>query len=170
MVSSTPPIGSQSNSQSADNVGGTRAVKIASPDIVLVDQETLPVELLSKMIFEEIGGQQLLAVSRHDIVNGQQVIYRPIANIPQIAIAYNSGNIIPIQDPNKEIFAKFAIDFAKKIPSFREVINNGIVSFDANNENIEILVQNMAPGEEIEVQILSSGQTFDDTIYEEVIP
>lgn len=167
MVSSTPPIGSYSTSQSSNSVGGMQAVKIADPDIVLIDQQTLPVELLAKMIFEEIGGQQLLAISRHDIVNGQQVIYSPIANIPQIAIAYNSGNIIPIQDPNKEIFAKFLIDFAKRIPSFREVISNGIVSFDSNNTNIEILVQNMLPNEEVEVQILSSGEVFNDTIYEE---
>lgn len=167
MVNATPPIGTSVRSQSANNVGGAQAVKIADPDIVLIDQNALPVELLAKMIFEEIGGQQLLAISRHDIVNGQQVIYSPIANIPQIAIAYNSGNIIPLQDPNKEIFAKFLIDFAKRIPSFREVISNGIVSFDASNTNIEILVQNMAPGEEVEVQILSSGEVFDDTIYEE---
>jgi hypothetical protein len=167
MVSATPPIGSSSSSQSANSVGNTNAIKVASPDIVLIDQDQLPVELLSKMIFEEIGGQQLLAVSRHDIVNGQQVVYRPISNIQQIAIAYNPGNIIPIQDPNKDIFGKFFIDLAKRIPSFREVITGGIVSFDQNNDNIEILVQNMAAGEEVEVQILSSAEVFDDTIYQE---
>ena len=169
MVNSTPPINTSSSNRSADSVGSSRAVKVASPDIVLIDQETLPVELLSKMIFEEIGGQQLLAVSRHDIVNGQQVVYRPISNIAQIAISYNPGNIISVQDPNKDIFGKFFIDLAKRIPAFREVIKKGIVFFDMNNENIEILVQNTAVGEEVEVQVLSSAEIFNDTIYEESI-
>ena len=169
MVNSTPPINTSSSNRSADSVGSSRAVKVASPDIVIIDQETLPVELLSKMIFEEIGGQQLLAVSRHDIVNGQQVVYRPISNIAQIAISYNPGNIISVQDPNKDIFGKFFIDLAKRIPAFREVIKKGIVFFDMNNENIEILVQNTAVGEEVEVQVLSSAEIFNDTIYEESI-
>jgi len=169
MVNAIPPIGTQLSAQSSDNVGRTRAIKIADPDIVLIDQDQLPVELLAKMIFEDIGGQQLLAISRHDIVNGQQVSYRPISNIPQIAIAYNPGNIISIQDPNKDIFGKFFIDLAKRIPSFRQVLKGGIVSFDQNKENIEILVQNAATGEEVEVQVLSSGSVFNDTIYEESV-
>jgi|694.fasta_scaffold127992_2 hypothetical protein len=169
MVNSIPPIGTQLSAQSSDDVGSAKAIKIANPDIVLVDQEQLPVELLSKMIFEEISGQQLLSVSRHDIVNGQQVIYRPISNVQQIAIAYNPGNIISVQDPNKDIFGKFFIELSKRIPSFREVISGGIVSFDSANENVEILVQNMAPGEEVEVQVLAAGAVFDDTIYVESV-
>lgn len=165
MVNATPPIGSSTPSQSPDSVGKSNAIKIASPDIVLIDQDQLPIERLAKMIFEDIGGQQLLAVSRHDIVNGQQVVYRPISNIQQVAISYNPGNIIPIQDPNKDIFAKFFIDLAKRIPAFREIIPNGIVFLDANKDNIEILVQDMAPGEDVEVQVLSSGEVFNDTIY-----
>jgi len=167
MVSAKPPIKSSGTSQNPNVVGGNNAIKTASPDIVLIDQETLPSSVLARLIFEGIGGQELLSLSRNDIVNGQTVIYQPISNLPQVAISYNSSNIIAVPNPNMEIFGSFFIDFSKKLPSFRELLPGGLVSFDKNRENIEIYAENIRPGEEVQFQVMSSGEVLNGTIYSE---
>ena len=53
-------------------------VLIAKKDIILFNEDAVPVELMTDLIFENIGGQELINISRHDTVNGQTVIYQPI--------------------------------------------------------------------------------------------
>ena len=49
-------------------------VKPATPDIILFDNESVPIEVMTDLIFENIGGQELINIVRSDIVNGQNVI------------------------------------------------------------------------------------------------
>jgi hypothetical protein len=56
-------------------------VKTATPDIVLFDDSALPIEVMTDLIFENIGGQELISITRSDIVNGQKISYQPIKNL-----------------------------------------------------------------------------------------
>ena len=44
------------------------AVKIATPDLIIRDSETMSIEIMTDLIFEDIGGQELATISRHDLV------------------------------------------------------------------------------------------------------
>jgi hypothetical protein len=65
-------------------------VKTATPDIVLFDDSALPIEVMTDLIFENIGGQELISITRSDIVNGQKISYQPIKNLSSIQQQYNS--------------------------------------------------------------------------------
>ena len=60
-------------------------IKVASPDIILISNESLPIELLTDLIFENIGGREILNIARSDTINGQDILYQPISLYSKLA-------------------------------------------------------------------------------------
>ena len=63
------------------NAFAVNPVLTAPIDTILLNDETTPIEVLADLIFENIGGQELINIARNDTVNGQKVIYQPIKNL-----------------------------------------------------------------------------------------
>lgn len=142
-------------------------VKIATPDIIVFDEESVPVEVMTDLIFENIGGQELISIARNDIVNGQPVIYSPIKNLSNVFFQYNPQNILALQATSASYFKKFPIKFGSKIPNIGTGPNGEIVYIDPETGNIIINVINMEEDEQVEVQMVNRIDIFNDTIYEE---
>lgn len=163
MVSSTPNV-----PEAAKISPATAAIKIARPDIILVNNDSLPIELMSDLIFEDIGGQEIINIIRNDMVNGQNVIYRPIKNLSDINSQYNSNNIITLENTADSYFKNFPIKLETHVP----LVGTGpapdypTVYIDPANGNLVINVVNMANDEQVEVQIVTRGSLLNDTIYE----
>lgn len=103
---------------SAPNTSDKRPeVKPATPDLLNFD-ETLPIELLSDLLFENIGGIEILTVSRRDLVNGQRPNYSLIANSATLAATYAPNNFIQIPKNANDLFENFPIRFAVHVPDF----------------------------------------------------
>jgi hypothetical protein len=139
-------------------------VKVATKDIVLGDDAT-PVEIMSDLLFEDIGGQEIINILRNDLVNGQNVIYTPIKNINKIYAQSNPKNIVAIQNTSESIFKNYPIDLMSKIPNVGNGTNGETVYIEQDSENLVIEFVNMEQDEYVDIQILSSGQLLDDTIY-----
>jgi len=77
-VSATPDI---PDIQSTTSSSARSGIKIATPDIVQFDESAIPVDAMTNLLFENIGGQEILGVARNDIVNGQDVSYNLISNL-----------------------------------------------------------------------------------------
>lgn len=142
-------------------------VRVATPDLILFNDEAVPADVMANLIFEKIGGQELITVSRNDMVNGQNVVYQPVKNISQIALRYNSQSLIQLQNPSNVFFDNFPINFAKCIPTVGTGPNGEIVYVEAGTNNVIINTINLAADEQIEVQIFAAGSVLDDTIYTE---
>jgi hypothetical protein len=140
----------------------TTAVKVATPDIILVDQESLPVDLMTNLIFEDIGGQELLSLSRHDLITGSGLEYQPITNLNDIAIQYNSQNIIPMPDSSSSYLANFPISLDSYIIEQFSNIDSSHIKINSSRE-LEILLENLKFGEQIEVEVLSSISIYNST-------
>lgn len=138
-----------------------KPVKTATPDIVIFDDESVPVEVMADLIFENIGGQELINVARNDIVNGQQVIYQPIKNLSILQQQFNPNNIVSLQQTSDKYFAGFSIKLEDKIPQVGTGPNDDHVYIDNNTGDLIIETTNTAEDEQIEVEITSGG-----TIYE----
>lgn len=151
MVNSTPNVPSTTSSVKPTGI------KAARPDIVTVEQP-IEVELLETIVFERLGGQELINITRHDLINGQQIDYRPLRQISRLA---DPSSWFSLQGTSDTTFSNFIIKLEEKIPYTIEspvsLVNNEIV----------VSVVNLAPDEQVEVQILSYGDILDDTIYEE---
>ena len=147
----TPPIA----------VALTASVKTAPIDTVLFDDESVPIEIITDLLFENIGAHELINISRNDIVNGQTVSYNLIKNLSSIQQQYNPNNILGLQSTSDKYFANFSIKFEDKIPQVGSGPSGSYVYLDQNTGNIVIEAQNIEVGEEVEIQITSGG-----TIYE----
>ena len=57
------------------------AIKIATRALVALGSPTLNIEYMTDLIFEDIGGQELINISRGDIINGQNIISQLINKV-----------------------------------------------------------------------------------------
>lgn len=167
-VSATPPVPILTRRKE-------QPVKIATPDIVIFDQDGVEVEVMIDLLFEDIGAHELISIARNDIVNGQDVIYQPIRNINDIGIQHNSQNIIPLPQNSSAFFNNFPIKFENYLPNIQidqpedplDPNKNKIVYLD-NNGNLVIELINLSPGFQVEAQILNAEDRLSDTIYVDV--
>lgn len=140
-------------------------IKPATPDVILFNDDVVPIELMTDLIFENIGGQELINITRSDIVNGQDVIYQPIKNLSNVYFQYNPQNILGLQDIDINYFKKFPINFSNKVPECGTGPNCSTVYIDPDTGDLVINVINIARDEQVEVSIISDGVVLDDTIY-----
>lgn len=141
------------------------AVKVATVEMLQMQQETLPEELMTNLIFENIGGQELLSVTRQDIVNSPRVIYQPIKNLNGIAIENNSSNIIPMFESSNNHFDNFTIKLDGYVDKDFSEDDTSHIYLDNDAGQIIINLVNVKPNQQVEVEILGSVTSFDDTIY-----
>lgn len=163
------------------------SVKIATPDLILFSDETVPIEIMTDLIFEDIGGYELATISRHDLVNGQKVTYSPIKNLTDLYLQYNPNNILRLQSSDS-YFKSLSLSILDHIPTCGTgyditpvEISPGVINPDKtkwiktpNCESIyidpitgDLVINliNLKENEQVEVDILTSGNIFDDTIY-----
>lgn len=136
-------------------------VKSSEIDAILFNEDTVPVEIMTDLIFENIGGQEILSISRNDTINGQKVSYQPIRNLSIIQQQYNPNNIVAQQATSDKYFANFTIKFESKVPIVGTGPNGEHVYIDPFTGDLVIDIVNSKEDEEVEVQIATSG-----TIYE----
>jgi hypothetical protein len=142
-------------------VSAMQPIKTASIDTVLFDDAILPIDIMSDLIFENIGGQELISIVRSDIVNGQKISYQPIKNLSLIQQQYNPNNILGLQQTANRFFAGFSIKLEDKIPEVGNGLNGENVYFDESTGDLIIEFVNLSNDEQIETQITVNG-----TIYE----
>lgn len=151
-------------------------VKIPELYDIKRDVDSLPESVMEFLLFEQVGGQELLLLSRTDMLSGQDVAYQPIKNLNDIASQYSSGNILSIPGVLPETFKQYGIvlenyvpsedplDPSNKSPWLNGYIEDIIVSSNNANEiqTIKALViefQNMQPNMSVSLEIMQSGDT-----------
>lgn len=135
-------------------------IKPAPIDTIIFDDDAVPKEIIADLLFESIGGQEILTISRHDTVNGQSVLYQPIKNINDLQQQYNPTSLLKVRDTSQTIFGNFTINLFDRIPQVGNGPNGSNLYIDPSG-NLVIELVNLSPDETVEIQITSSG-----TIYE----
>ena len=158
-ITATPPA-PEPEMFSARMFAAPPPVKTATLDIILFDEENIPIDGMFDQIFENIGGQELISITRSDIVNGQKISYQPIKNLSAIQQRYNPNNILSLQQTADKFFAGFSIKLEDKIPETGNGTNGENVYLNATGDLIIEFI-NVNPDEQVETQISVSG-----TIYE----
>jgi hypothetical protein len=154
-VSPTPPaVTSVVVTKSSD-------VKTSEISAILFDDESVSISVMESLVFEDIGGHELLNIARRDTINGQKVIYQPIKNLTELEQQYNSNNLLRFQGTSDKYFANFPIKLEAKIPIIGSGPNEEYVYISRTTGDLIIDSVNLEPDEQIEIQIAASG-----TIYE----
>jgi hypothetical protein len=174
--------GATPNLPDPKTISDSNAVKIATPDLIIRDDEVMSIDIMTDLIFEDIGGQELATISRHDLVNGQKILYSPIKNLTDLYLQYNPNNILRLQSSDS-YFKSLSLSVLDHLPEcgngydliekvgepdktkWTKVPNCKSIYIDPITGDLVINLINLKDGEQAEVQILTSGATFDDTIY-----
>lgn len=135
--------------------------KTAPIDTILFNDDSMSIEIMTDLIFEDIGGHELINIARNDIVNGQRVSYSPIKNLGLIQQRYNPTNILNLQLTSEKYFNNFPIKFEEKVPKEGNGTDGSNIYFDETTGDLIVEAVNMNPDEQLEVQISING-----TIYE----
>ena len=135
--------------------------KTAPIDTVLFEDDFMSPETMIDLVFEDIGGHELLSISRNDIINGQRVSYSPIKNLGLIQQNYNPNNLLSLQQTSEKYFANFAIKFEEKVPEEGNGENGVNVYIEEATGDLIIETVNMNNDEQVESEISING-----TIYE----
>lgn len=145
----TPPPPPAPFLPSFTSLGSTNfAIKQAPIDTIIFDDNAVTPEMLSDLLYDDIAGLELANISRTDLIDGQQVIYSPIANLSDIYRLFNPNNIIASPGTLLNYLSSFAINLILRgmnVPEFDE------------DGNLIIEIDNVLAQEEIQAQISSSG-------------
>lgn len=147
--------------------------KSSDPSIILFDDGAYPSVVLERLLFEDISGQELLSIARTTDLSGAFVSNRIISNSADIAIKYSPENIIYIPDSLPSFFRDFSIDLFSKIPEQQIDIDPQTQTesdspnayFDYAQRSLVIEFSRLNSDEQVEVEILASADSFNDTIY-----
>lgn len=143
------------------------STKVATPDLFVFKDEILPIEVMTDLIFEDIGGHELITISRNDMLSGQSVTYQPIKNISSLYTQYNPQNILNLQDTSETYFRNFPIKLERSIPDEGSGTGpQGATVYLDTNGDLVINVINLEPDEQVDVQVLVEGTILNGTIYE----
>lgn len=148
----------------------SKAVKAATPDVIVFDDGALPIDSITAMFFESLGAQEAINIVRNDTIDGANVDYSPISNLKQLAAAYNSKNMLNVPGTLEQYFKNFAIRLDTHVPESGTGPNGSLIYIDRNNPDpiqnnrLVIDVVNMKTNEQIDIQILNSGTYLNDII------
>jgi hypothetical protein len=173
-----PKSSSSKDSEGSARRNAKQPVKIADPDIINFNDDLMDIDIMSDLIFEGIGGHEIINIVRNDLINGQPAIYRPIKNLDALSIQYNSTNLLASESSSNSIFDGFGIFFEEKLPLpglnelGEEVINlgtgpNGEIIYLEDNGDLVVNVANLNIDEVLEIDVINSLELFNDTIYVE---
>jgi hypothetical protein len=142
---------------SVDSAAVSPAIKTAPIDTVEFVDEALSAELLLELLFEDVGGQELLTIARNDTVNGQPVVYQPFKNLGILQEIYNPTNLLKLQETSDKLFSNFTINLREKIPTVGNGPSGENYYFDFISQNGIIELVNLKSDEQVEIEIASAG-------------
>ena len=136
-----PPATPPSPWSTVTTYTASKGIKQAQPDIVIDPEIDTSGDYIVERFFEELGGTELINLSRHDLIDGINVVYNPIANLSSLRKRYNPNNIIALDVLSDNEFSKVSIDLLSRGPKepFFDEDGNLVVEVDIirTEENIE---------------------------------
>jgi hypothetical protein len=141
-----------------------KTYKPASPDLIMLEEEAFPVEVITDLLFEDIGGTEILNFARHDLISGIDIKYQQISNLAKIDTIYGGANLIALQNTSEQVFKKYPLgryDFTPEITDDPSGFNSPVYLDAAGNLVVEL--KNIDNSYQIEIEFQSAKTN--DIIY-----
>lgn len=137
-----------------------RGVKTARPDIILTEDELSP-EIMQDFIFAEIGGQEILDISRSDFVNSP--LNQQYSAIPGTGTSYVQKDPITFSDGTLSVFSSFGILLDNYVPADQ---TTSPVSIESDTNVLVVKLINVKNSDTIEIDFLAYTEIANDIIFE----
>ena len=113
----------------------TYSVKQPDASLVQYHPDVLPQELITDLLFEDIGGSELINIARYDTINGQEVSYSLIRNLSILNRTFNPNNILAGQTASSQ-FGQYSLDIASKLgDSYLDADGNLVIEFSSISDD-----------------------------------
>jgi hypothetical protein len=164
-----------------ERYGGDGGNTKPAPEVSKIDAK--PIDLakeeteaeLARLFLMDIGGRELITLTRHDQIAGINQEYSPIKNLSNIALEYNPLAISPNADNVSTYLTLFNFDITKYVPTQQELneeypleenaSKRSVVYFDKTTNSLIVHVKNTFTNERIEVEFIIPEGVKDGTIY-----
>jgi len=135
------------------------AEKTPTRDVVTFVESNFSAEGIANLLFEQIGGIELISMVRRDTVEGQNPYYTVISNLSNIKKEFDPTQIISRQKPNQSFFDIYSIDINSKIPNDLYLERNNLTNFFYTDTNGDFVIEldNMLIDEVVELEIAQGG-------------
>ena len=134
----------------------TANVRVGDTNIVTWTKTDMSVSQLEELYFQDVGGTEILAVARHDNINGEETAYRYLGNVNELQMQFNSLNLM-LNNDIRNIFNKFAIDMSKRIPDLEAAVESDTTGFvvylDSVNEDEYVQLEVATQHELIQLEV-----------------
>lgn len=90
--------------------------KPATPDLIMITDEAFPVELITDLLFEDIGGTEILNIARHDLIDGADLAYQQISNIAKVTTIAGGANLQALTQTSEDLFSQFPLRRYQYVP------------------------------------------------------
>jgi hypothetical protein len=90
--------------------------KPATPDLLMISDEAFPVELMTDLLFEDIGGTEILNIARHDLVDGAELSYQQISNMSRVTTISGGANLQSLTQTSEDVFSQFPLKRYQYVP------------------------------------------------------
>ena len=159
-LQATPPGSGGDNSSgngtsSQTNTGNaSSAVKVATSNLFIFGESSIAIDSMANLVFEDIGGHELIDITRSDLaydIQTQISPNQPIQNLTDLSQKYSPKNLIGLQDTLDRYFSTFQISLDVHTPT----TNNAIYSIVGSDLVLQVVNVDISNRELVEVEVLS---------------
>lgn len=111
------------------DISAKQTVKVATSNLFIFDLPADNTDVMADAILEDIGGQEIINISRTDLLNGQNVTYNVIENLASTQRKFDPNELIKLQQTEKDFFSSFYLDLNDFLPEY----GTGKYTFGARN-------------------------------------
>lgn len=164
---------SSSNSSTTTTGNASTAIKIASSNLFVFSESSLAIESMTDAIFEDIGGHELIDITRTDLaynIDSQTVDNQLIKNLSSLNDKYSPKSIASLQGTLEQYLTGFGISLNNYIPK-EPSTDKGHIYIDKVSGSpyldsliIEVVNIDLENNERVEVEILAYENLYTDII------
>lgn len=161
------------------------AVKMPNRDVVNFQTPAVLPEYVQELLFEDIGGTELITMVRHDTVSGINVAYNIISNLTTINLKFDPSLTLSGVGTYDPIFGKYKIKFENKVPDTQyfeltediipipeapetsaEISNLGPNLYINSDGDLVIELANILEDEVLELEVRTDGTIYNVREYD----
>ena len=135
-----------------------QVVKVATNNLFILDERIDQTDAMADAIIEDIGGQEIINISRNDLLNGQNVTYNVIENLASTQRQFNPNELVKLQSTDAEYFDSFQINLDTFTPNYGTGQGGQIVYVDPDTGSLIINTVNVSSNLVVEVEFVSYSE------------
>lgn len=135
-------------------------VKVATSNLFILDEKQEQSDFMADAIIEDIGGQEIINLTRNDLLTGEDVSYSILSNLAETSQRFNPNSLIKMQGVDSDFFNSFPYtlnNYSSQVGTGKDstgALTGDVAYVDFETGEVVINVTNVARDQRVEVEFL----------------